>query len=87
MVTKPALLVLDEATSALDGQTESEITSAISNLAGSVTVIVIAHRLATVRNADKIIYLEKGRKIAEGTFEELKKLVPKFKVQAERMGL
>lgn len=87
MVTRPALLVLDEATSALDGQTESEITTAISNLAGSVTVIVIAHRLATVRAADKIIYLEKGKKIAEGTFDELKNLVPKFKIQAERMGL
>ncbi len=87
MVTKPALLVLDEATSALDGQTESEITNAISNLAGKVTVVVIAHRLATVRYASKIIYLEKGKKVAEGTFEELKNSVPKFKLQAERMGL
>ena len=87
LVSNPLLIVLDEATSALDGMTESEITSAISDLAGKVTVIVIAHRLATIRSADKVIYLEKGKKVAEGTFEELKNLVPKFKAQAEKMGL
>lgn len=87
LVSNPLFVVLDEATSALDGMTESEITNAISNLAGKVTVVVIAHRLATVRSADNVIYLEKGIKIAEGTFEELKNLVPKFKAQAEKMGL
>lgn len=87
LITKPAILILDEATSSLDGQTEAEITDAISKLSGKVTIIVIAHRLATVRHADKVVYMENGIKLAEGTFEELKIAIPKFKIQAERMGL
>ena len=87
LITNPLLLILDEATSSLDGETESQITEAISALAGKVTIVVIAHRLATIRSADKIIYLEEGKKIGEGNFEELKASIPKFKKQAERMGL
>jgi ATP-binding cassette, subfamily B, bacterial PglK len=87
MFTKPQLLVFDEATSALDGQTEFEISEAIQALKGKVTLILIAHRLSTVKKADKIIYLEAGKVTAEGSFEEVRKLVPDFDRQAHLMGL
>ena len=87
MFTKPALLVLDEATSALDGETELRVSDAIRNLRGSTTVILIAHRLSTVRDADKVIYMADGRIIASGTFDEVRKQVPDFDRQAVLMGL
>jgi ABC-type multidrug transport system fused ATPase/permease subunit len=87
MFTKPKLLVLDEATSSLDGQTEADISDAIEKLQGSVTVILIAHRLSTVRNSSKIIYLSKGKILATGTFNEVRKSVPNFDQQAKLMGL
>ena len=87
MFTKPQLLVLDEATSSLDGQTESEISEAIQGLKGKVTLILIAHRLSTVQKADRIVYLEAGKIIAQGTFNEVRKAVPDFNKQAQLMGL
>jgi ABC-type multidrug transport system fused ATPase/permease subunit len=87
MFTKPQLLVLDEATSSLDGQTESEISAAIQALKGKVTLILIAHRLSTVQKADRIVYLEAGEIIAQGTFDEVRKAVPNFNEQAKLMGL
>jgi ABC-type multidrug transport system fused ATPase/permease subunit len=87
LFTRPKLLVLDEATSSLDGQTESDISQAIQGLKGSVTVVMIAHRLATVINADQVIYMDKGRIIAQGTFEEVRRAVPDFDAQAKLMGL
>jgi len=87
MFTRPKLLVLDEATSSLDGQTEADISSAIQGLKGSVTVIMIAHRLSTVRNADQVIYMETGNILARGTFEEVRRDVPDFDNQAKLMGL
>jgi len=85
--THPKLLILDEATSSLDGQTEAEITASINALRGSTTVLVIAHRLSTVRNADAIIYMDKGRIIAQGTFDEVRSQVPNFEVQAKLAGM
>ena len=87
MFTKPKLLVLDEATSALDGQTESDISSSILGLKGSATVVMIAHRLSTVRFADLVVYIDGGKIIAQGTFEEVRLRVPDFEVQAKLMGL
>ena len=87
LFTRPKLLVLDEATSSLDGQTESDISQAIQGLKGSVTVVMIAHRLATVLNADQVIYMDKGRIIAQGSFEEVRRAVPDFDAQAKLMGL
>lgn len=87
MFTKPQLLVMDEATSSLDGKTESELGEAISLLKGQVTVILIAHRLSTIRNVDKVIYLDKGKIVAQGTFDELRESVPDFDQQAKLMGL
>ena len=85
--TNPKLLVLDEATSALDGETESNISDSIQALKGQVTVVMIAHRLSTVRNADKVVYMDQGRVIASGKFEEVRKVVPDFDHQAQLMGL
>lgn len=87
MFTKPHLLVLDEATSSLDGETEASISEAIHAMRGSTTVIMIAHRLSTVRNADIVVYMARGRVMATGTFEEVRKAVPDFDYQAELMGL
>lgn len=87
LFTKPKLLVLDEATSALDGETEANVSAAIGALKGEVTVILIAHRLSTVRDADKVVYLETGRIIAAGTFDEVRNSVPNFDRQASLMGL
>jgi ABC-type multidrug transport system fused ATPase/permease subunit len=86
LYSKPKILVLDEATSALDAQTENEFTGALHNLHGSLTVVVIAHRLSTVRKADVIFYLEKGKLLAEGSFEQVRSLVPNFDTQARLMG-
>lgn len=83
----PKVLVLDEATSALDANTESEISSAINNLKGKVTIVMIAHRLSTVRKADKVIYLENGKIVDIGLFEDLRSRVTKFDQQARLMGL
>jgi len=87
MLTNPKLLVLDEATSSLDGEIEAGITDAIQTMRGSVTVILIAHRLSTVRKADVVLYLDKGRLTAKGTFNEVRTLVPDFDHQAQLMGL
>jgi ABC-type bacteriocin/lantibiotic exporter with double-glycine peptidase domain len=87
LYTNPKLLILDEATSALDGITESNVTDSILALRGQVTLVVIAHRLSTVRAADKIIYLSHGSIIATGSFQEVRAKVPDFDEQANLMGL
>ena len=87
LFTSPKLLVLDEATSSLDSQTELNISEAISNLSGSTTVLIVAHRLSTVQKADQVIYIEKGEIKATGTFEEVRNSVPDFDKQAKLMGL
>ena len=87
LFTKPKLLVLDEATSALDAETESNVALAISSLRGNTTVVMIAHRLATVRNADLVVYLDQGQALAQGTFDEVRAAVPDFDRQAQLLGL
>jgi ABC-type multidrug transport system fused ATPase/permease subunit len=87
LITNPKLLVFDEATSALDGQSELDVSDAIQNLKGSATVVMIAHRLSTVRNADQVIYMDGGKIIARGTFEEVRAKVNDFDKQAKLMGL
>ena len=87
MYTKPKLLVLDEATSSLDSQTESDISDSIQLLKGNVTVLMIAHRLSTVRSASRVIYMEGGNIKASGNFEEVRRQVPEFDRQSNLMGL
>jgi len=65
------ILILDEATSSVDTETETKIQEAINNLAGTKTILIIAHRLSTVKRADKIIVLKEGEIVEEGTHEEL----------------
>lgn len=74
----PSLLVLDEATSALDNETEHHITRTISQLHGDITVVIVAHRLSTVRQCDQVIYLEDGMIAAQGTFDEVRAQSPRF---------
>ena len=87
LFTKPKLLVLDEATSSLDAMTEESISNDIKNLKGTTTVIVIAHRLSTVKDADRVVYIEQGRILAVGTFDEVRSLVPDFDNQARLTGI
>lgn len=68
---RPDVLVLDEATNALDNLTESAVFDALSKLLGQITVIMVAHRLSTVKTCDTIYQMENGRLIASGTFEHL----------------
>lgn len=87
LVTDPKFLILDEATSALDAETESLVSAAIGKMHGEITVLLIAHRLTTVLKADKVIYMDKSRIVAQGTFEEVRRNVPDFEKQAQLMGL
>jgi ABC-type multidrug transport system fused ATPase/permease subunit len=87
MFTKPLLLVLDEATSSLDGETEANISGAIQRMKGNVTVMMIAHRLSTVRDADLVLYMDHGKLIGQGSFSEVRGLIPDFDHQAQLMGL
>ena len=87
LYTNPELLILDEATSALDVSTESEISEALHDLKGKATIILVAHRLSTVRNADLVIYMEAGKIVAQGNFEEVRNQVPNFDHQAGLLGL
>jgi len=65
------ILILDEATSALDSESEDLVQKAIENLGRDKTIIIIAHRLQTIRNVDRIVVLEKGEIIESGRHEEL----------------
>lgn len=87
LLLNPKLLILDEATSALDTETESAISSSLEMLRGKVTIIVVAHRLSTVKSASKIAYIENGIVSAIGTFEEVRAQNPSFDTQAKLLGL
>lgn len=73
------IIMLDEATSALDVQTENEISKSIESIKGKKTIIAIAHRLTTLKNCDRIIYMNKGKIVDIGTFLELENKHPTFK--------
>jgi ABC-type multidrug transport system fused ATPase/permease subunit len=85
LVKKAPILILDEATSALDALSENHIKQALKHLRGQMTQLIIAHRLSTIEDADKIIYLERGEKVAEGTKEELLHNCPAFKLMWEML--
>lgn len=87
LYTRPRLIVLDEATSALDAETELAVSTALSELAGDVTLVIIAHRLATIRHCTSVAYIEKGVLRIQGTFDEVRESQPNFDRQAELLGL
>lgn len=87
MFTQPRLLILDESTSALDAQTELLVIEAVNSIPYEITVVVIAHRLSTVRFADQVVYLDSGKLISKGSFDEVRSQVPNFDNQAKLMGL
>lgn len=87
LYAEPLVMVLDEATSSLDTDTENKVTAAMNKLAGRVTFITIAHRLATIRDYDIVCYLADGKVQSQGTFDEVVAEVPDFRRQAELAGL
>jgi ATP-binding cassette, subfamily B, bacterial PglK len=74
-----SVLVFDEATSALDNRTEQSVMDAVEDLNRDFTILIIAHRLTTVRRSDIIVELEKGRVVAQGTYEQLLECSPSFR--------
>jgi ATP-binding cassette subfamily C protein len=78
----PDVLIFDEATSSLDNQTEAEITRAIEALHHRLTVVVITHRLSTVRSCDRLVFLQGGRITAIGTFDQLVDTNAEFRAMA-----
>jgi ABC-type multidrug transport system fused ATPase/permease subunit len=87
LLTKPKLIIMDEATSALDAETEQHVNRSIGNLGADVTVIVSAHRLSTIIDSDLVLYMENGKILAAGNFEEVRTQVPNFDAQANIMGI
>ena len=87
LYTRPRLLVMDEATSALDAETEAAVTETFTSMSGEVTLIIIAHRLATIRHCDQVAYLHQGRLVAVGSFADVRGQVPNFERQAQLLGL
>lgn len=87
LYTDPLVLVLDEATSALDSKTEANVTEAIHELHGEVTVIAVAHRLSTIRASDQVLFMQDGRIAATGTFDEVVAQHEDFALQARLSGL
>lgn len=75
----PEILILDEATSSLDGYTESEVSKAIQQLSGKLTVIIVAHRLSTIQQADIIYVMQKGEIVAQGNYKRLLADSPVFR--------
>jgi ABC-type multidrug transport system fused ATPase/permease subunit len=76
--TRPTILVLDEATSNLDRGTEQRVIETLASLARRVTMIIVTHRIASLRHCDRILYLDAGAIQAEGTFDEVRASIPAF---------
>ena len=85
--TNPQMILMDESTSALDAQLESDIAITLRKYHGEKTIVMIAHRLSSIINADQIFYFDSGKLIAHGRFSELRKTLPEFNQQAILMGL
>lgn len=81
------ILILDEATSALDSETEKEIQKSIDTLQGEYTLLIVAHRLSTIRNVDQVVLMDKGEIIDTGSFNQLIKKQERFKKMVELQEL
>ena len=78
-VQKTEIILFDEATSALDNQTQAKIQKAIENMKKEYTILIIAHRLSTVINSDRILFLNDGKIEAEGTHQELLEICDNYR--------
>jgi ATP-binding cassette subfamily C protein len=87
LYSEPKLLVLDEATSALDAESENEINKILDEIRGSVTVILIAHRLNTIQRSDMVFLVEKGEITDRGTFQTLANTNPTVQNLAKLMAI
>jgi ABC-type bacteriocin/lantibiotic exporter with double-glycine peptidase domain len=87
LITSPQILVLDEATSSLDAETEAIVADALDGLKGEVTIVVVAHRLSSVKKADKLVYLKEGKILSVGTFDQVKSSTPEFEHQVKLLSL
>ena len=86
MYFKPKFLVIDEGTSALDYTSEKLITDSLMSLKGDVTIIIVAHRITTIKNIDKIYFLGRNRIIGSGNYNSLQKTVPEFANWVDLLG-
>jgi len=87
LYSDPLVLVMDEATSALDTTTEAAVSDSIAAISGQVTLIVVAHRLATIKHSDRIFFMQHGALAGWGSFDELVGRFPDFARQAQLAGL
>lgn len=87
LYTRPRFMVLDEATSALDAETEKAVSDALQELEGDVTLVIVAHRLATIRHCTQVAYIEEGQIKALGSFDHVRSVQPNFDRQAQLLGL
>jgi ATP-binding cassette subfamily C protein len=87
LFSDPSILVFDESTSSLDSTSENEIMKLLLSFKGKKTMIFVAHRLSTIRTADRIIFLKEGKLVAEGNFETLQEMVPEFKRQVSLLNV
>ncbi len=83
----PSLLILDEPTSALDAETEDALMQTLRVMKGQCSILIIAHRLSTLKFVDRVMYLQDGRLKAIGAVDEVRALVPRFDLQAGLQGL
>jgi ABC-type multidrug transport system fused ATPase/permease subunit len=84
LIQKTEIILFDEATSALDNETQSEIQNAINNLKGEYTILIVAHRLSTVIDSDKIFVVDNGKVVDSGTHKELLKKCDEYKKLYEK---
>ena len=80
---EPTVLILDEATSSLDNLTEKKVMEAVDNLTNKMTIIIVAHRLTTVKNCDEIYFFKNGSIADSGNYESLKKTYKTFRDMAK----
>ena len=87
LYSNPELIIMDEATSSLDAETESNIIEVIGKLSNEKSIIFIAHRLSSIMNFPRIVYLENGKLTGDGTFSELRNTIPRFNDQVKFLGI
>ena len=87
LFSKPKVLILDEATSSLDVDTESLLVKSLDTIRKEITIIIVAHRHSTIRNADKIIYLDQGKILSQGSITKVRSEVSNFDDQMKNIGI